>query len=76
MNGIPEALERLLPLKLRENTEMYRKIQDTITSAKICIETQLLDMSRDEVKVTGTSGGYVDGHGYPFVCVVQHKQTD
>ena len=68
MNWMQEALERLLPLKLRVNTEMYNKIQDSITSAKICRETELLSMSRDQVNAANIPDP--DEKQIPHVCVI------
>ena len=64
---MPETLERLLPLNLRENTEMYNKIQDVITSAKICY-SKLLSMSGDQVKAANIPDP--DSKQIPHVCAI------
>jgi hypothetical protein len=54
MSGKPgwmeEALERLLPQKLRENANLCQKIQDALAAAKISSEGELLAMTREQMK--------------------------
>ena len=47
---IAEALDRLLPRKLRENTDMYNKTVEALRAAKIGSEAELLDMTKDQLK--------------------------
>ena len=54
---IAEALDRLLPPKLRENTDMYNKTFEALRAAKVGSEAELLDMTKDQLKAANVPVG-------------------
>jgi hypothetical protein len=62
------ALEKLLPPKLRENADIYKRTQDALTEAKICSEAALLSMTRDQIKAAN-----VPVAARPYLCVKREE---
>jgi hypothetical protein len=56
------ALERLLPPRLRENADIYKRTQDALTEAKIGSEAELLSMKRDQIRRVPVAAR-------PYLCV-------
>ena len=62
------ALDRLLPPKLRENADIYKRTQDALTEAKISSIAELLSMTRDQIKAAN-----VPVAARPYLCVKREE---